>query len=233
MTRPEKRLTSAELILLAAGDLTNSGSAEFSEWQLSIAAWKRDLNRFGMRGYEKDHPDHKRVMKEVMGKANSNPLQRGLLEKPRPNIYHLTALGRSEIAALGARYKLGGEQPRSASQLYEDIARYTKHRVFLAWIKDPEEPRSWLGASAFLGLTRHDPVELNYRVRDPLRFAADGLAWCDENARDRLTPGPVGGGKAITRRDLEMLRDFVGVLETRFANQMGAIRRRGEQPMAR
>jgi len=178
-----------------------------------------------MRGFEGKHPDHKRVMKEIMGKAPANPIHRGLLEKIRPNYYRLTALGRAEagrLAEIGTR----DAPPRSASDLYDAIARYSDHRVFQAWLKDPAEPRSWLGVSAFLRLTKHDPSELNDRIREVLRCAQEGLAWHDEH-KSPLTRGPVGGGRAIAREDLERLKQFVGVLQERFETQMSAIRRRG------
>jgi hypothetical protein len=224
-----KRLTSTEVVLLAAFDLSASGQTEFSEWHLSEAAWKRDQNRFGMRGFEPKYPDHKRVMKEIMGKTSA--VHRGLLEKTRPNYYRLTAVGRAEVARLGSGQTGSGEL-RSISGAYDDLVRFVDHHVFKSWLKDGNEPRTWLGAAAFLGLTKHDPNELNNRLREPLRLAADGLAWMDENQRDHLTRGPVGGGKAVSRHDLQKVREFVELLQTRFATQIGAIQRRGEQPGA-
>ena len=229
MSLAPKRLTSAELILLAAHDLPKTGSSEFTEWQLSVATWKREPARFGMRGFEKEHPDHKRVMKEIMGKAPANPIQRGLLEKVRPNYYCLTPLGRAEATRLG---ELGqaknSSETQSASDLYDAVAHYTDHRVFQAWLNDPDEPRSWLGASAFLGIAKNDAAELRNRVRKAMRCATDGLAWCEEHNRPQLTRGPVGGGRAIARAELVRLQEFVSLLEVRFATQMNAIRKRGE-----
>jgi len=214
------------MVMLAAHDLTSAGSSEFSEWELSVAAWKRDEARFGMRGFEKDHPDHKRVMKEIMGKAPANPVQRGLLERTRKNHYRLTALGRAEASRLTHMSQPPGEHLRSASDLYDAIARFSDHRVFRAWLRDPAEPRSWLGAAAFLRIAKHDPAELNSRVREALHCADEGLAWCREHQRPQLMRGPIGGGKAITLTELEKLREFIGVLQGRFELQMSAIRRR-------
>ena len=226
--KPEKRLTSSEVILLGAHDLTAAGTSEFTEWQLSVATWKRDPIRFGMRGFEKDHPDHKRVMKEIMGQAPTNPIQKGLLERPRANHYRLTAVGRVEATRLAEAGRAGNDGPRSASDLYEAVARYADHRVFQAWLKDPSEPKSWLGASAFLGITKNDPAELNKRLREAGRCVSEGLSWCSEHGRSQLTRGPVGGGRAITRGEIDKLREFIDVLQTRFEPQMSAIRRRGD-----
>jgi hypothetical protein len=221
-----KRLTSTEVVLIAASDLAGpAGQGEFSEWQLSEAAWKRDQNRFGMRGFEDRYPDHKRVMKEIMGKTSA--VQRGFLEKTRPNHYRLSAVGRSEVARLAAGGPIAGEL-QSMSATYDGLLPFLDHRVFRGWLKDQNEPRTWLGAAAFLALRSHTPNELNNQLRAPLRFAADGLKWLDENQRDHLTRGPVGGGRAVTRLEVEKLREFVAVLQKRFATQIGAIQLRGE-----
>jgi hypothetical protein len=226
---PGKRLTSTEVVLLAAYDLSSVAQAEFSEWHLSEATWKRDQNRFGMRGFEQKYPDHKRVMKEIMGKTSA--VHRGLLEKTRPNYYRLTAMGRAEVARLDTGDSGGGEL-RSISHTYDGLFRYVDHRVFKAWLADQNEPRTWLGAVAFLGLTKHEPNELNRCMRAPVALAADGLAWFDENKREQMNRGPVGGGKGITRRDLQQLKEFVEILQTRFSAQISAIQRRGEHPGA-
>jgi hypothetical protein len=227
MSRADKRLTAADIVLLAASELGSSPSAEFSEWELSVATWKRDANRFGMRGFEADHPDHKRVMKEIMGKTGA--VQRGLLEKSRPNYYRMSALGRAAVSRLGGAQQSPAKELRSVSVLYDDIAKFTDHRVFSSWLRDPAEPRTWLGASAFLRIAKHDPNELNKCLRTPRERAADGLAWCDSHGRDQLTRGPVGGGKGISRIKLQKLVSFVDVLETRFEAQINAIKSRGEQ----
>ena len=73
----------AEEILLGADDLDRAGMREFSEWDLTVATWKRNPNRFGCRGYEDRYPDHKRVMMEIMGTTKKdNPLRRGWLSEP-------------------------------------------------------------------------------------------------------------------------------------------------------
>ena len=87
-------LTAAQEILLAAAELAREGKSAFSEWDLTVATWGRNKNRFGCRGYEDDYPDHKRVMMEIMGKSKKdNPIRRGWIERSRPNFYSLTALG--------------------------------------------------------------------------------------------------------------------------------------------
>src|SRR5215471_18541059 len=99
VTTPTK-LTASETVLLAAADLTAAGNHEFSEWDLTVAAWARDRARFGLRGYAQSYPDHKRVMMEIMGQKASSPVQQKNLEKVRPNYYRLTAQGKAVVARL-------------------------------------------------------------------------------------------------------------------------------------
>jgi len=226
VTPGEKKVTGAELIVLAANDLTLAGATEFSEWQLTVATWKRDKSKFGMRGFEAEHPDHKRVMKEIMGAAPRNPVVRGFLKRVRENHYSLTPVGRAEAAKLSVGQDIGAS-PRSVSELFEGVRKYAEHRVFLDWQRDPDEPRTWLGAAAFLELTTHEPLGLRNALRAPVRLAADALEWLDAHRRDQITRGPVGGGKAITRAELRKICEFVEVLQSRFASQIGAIDRRG------
>src|SRR5438093_13695669 len=98
------RHTAAQAILLAADDLMAQGASEFTEWDLTIAAWIRDRTRSGLRGYAQDHPDHKGVMMETMGKKPHNPVLLGLMEKVRPNTYRLSPPGRSEAKRLRTGY---------------------------------------------------------------------------------------------------------------------------------
>jgi hypothetical protein len=99
-TQTPRRLTAAQIILLAGDDLTNAGVSEFSEWELTVASWRRDQGRFGLRGYQEHYPDHKRVMMEIMGQKPHNPIHLKLMEKLRPNYYRLTSLGREEANRL-------------------------------------------------------------------------------------------------------------------------------------
>lgn len=227
MTRND-RLTAAQLILLAGATLTSDGAQDFTEWDLSVAAWKRDPNRFGCRGYEALYPDHKRVMMEIMGKTKKdNPLRRGWMEKAGTNRYRVTPLGRAEADRLAARTHADGMVNRSPAHVYDGIAPYVFHRVFIDYCRDPEEPRTWLGASAFLSLTTNSSLALEDRIRAASNAASQALQWMDETKEDSLRSGPVGGKRTVRRTDVAKLVRFIGELQSRFEAQMNAIRRRG------
>ena len=221
------RLTAAQLILLAAADLVTAGKQQFTEWDLTVAAWRRDRNRFGSRGYEDEYPDHKRVMMEIMGKTKKdNPLRRGWMEKAGTNLYRMTSLGLSEAERLAARSGAGAAGARSPALVYSTVEPYAFHRVFLDYIRDREEPRTWLGASAFLSLTQNTALALEDRLRAARAAVEQAMIWMNEAAADTLRSGPVGGKRTIRREDLERLAEFLQVLQTRFAGQMEAIRRK-------
>ena len=166
MMANKRQMTAAQEILIAAADLFDAGHREFSEWDLSVAAWKRDHNRFGCRGYEDLYPDHKRVMMEFMGQTKKdNPVRQGWLRRARTNYYEITSLGAAEADRL-REVVVGGEPSmRSGQVVYDAVSRYVFHPVFRKHLDDASEPRTWLGAQAFLGLSRLDAVALDDSLR--------------------------------------------------------------------
>src|SRR5262249_52240561 len=143
MLKTAPRYTAAQVILLAAEDLMAQGASEFSEWDLTIASWNRDKKRFGLRGYDQTHPDHKRVMMEIMGRKPQNPLMVGYMEKVRPNFYRLTSLGRAQAGRMRLNDDKSGKSKPTALDNYDHVSRLIGHRSYLNWGEDPEEPRRW------------------------------------------------------------------------------------------
>ena len=83
-----------------------------------------------------------------MGQKPQNPLALGFMEKIRPNIYRLTPLGR----AVANRLRSSGPAPASdeQSELYRFASDLTHHPALVAWRSDPDQPRYWADAAAFL-----------------------------------------------------------------------------------
>lgn len=219
------RTTAAEAILLAAAKL---GEGEFSEWALTVRAWQDDNARFGMRGFESLYPDHKRTMKEIMGQGKANPLRRGWMERTRPNHYSLTPLGRAEALRL-ASTNTGPRTKESAHSIYDAICPYLESRTFRMHRSDHSEPKMWLGAASFLGITRNnDAKHLDDRLRAVKETLAVALRWFDEHGHDeQLRRGPTGGGVAIRHSDVLDLERFLDLLISRFERQIAAVRERG------
>jgi hypothetical protein len=220
-------ITAAQAILLAGAALAANGKREFTEWDLTISAWQRDKNRFGLRGYEDQHPDHKRVMTEIMGQTKKdNPLRRGWFEKTGTNRYSITPLGISEAERLDARSSQKGVTIRSPQKIYDTIEPYVFHKVFLDYVRDPNEPRTWLGAAAFLSLSQNTATVLNTRLRTVESAVTQALGWMDEENQDTLIRGPIGGSRTVRRVDVEKLREFIGLLQRRFAAQIASIQKK-------
>jgi hypothetical protein len=238
VTTPQK-LTASETVLLAAADLTAEGKQEFSEWDLTVAAWKNDRQRFGLRGYALTHPDHKRVMMEIMGKKASSPVQQKYLEKTRPNYYRLTPLGKAIAAGLRSSQRPATPAPAETPnkpaakapapnapfmELYEKAALYVGKPEFRRWQDNPEEPRDWDGAARFLGINgpgaRVDPIERIEEIRAAIQAALD---WCTAQDTVYLTRGG-NHGSPIHVSDLANMLDFLQALTYRFPE---ALEKRG------
>jgi len=226
VTKGSERLTAAQEILLGAADIDRAGGKDFSEWDLTVATWKRNPNRFGCRGYEDRYPDHKRVMSEIMGTTKKdNPIRRGWLERTRSNYYRITNIGRAEADRLGEVKVTGEKSHRSPQPIYDAVAPLYRHPVFRKYCADTHEPRMWLGAASFLGLTSNEPQHVEDR-RKATRTAIDNaLAWLKDTKADSFRRGVSGGEEAISKDSLVKLREFLDVVESRFANQIEAIKK--------
>jgi hypothetical protein len=227
MVKIAPRYTAMQVILLAADDLMAQGMAEFSEWDLTVAAWNRDRNRFGLRGYAQTHPDHKRVMMEIMGKKPQNPLHLGLMEKIRPNFYRLTPLGRAEAARLRREPNAKPERAKDTTPVepdhYDLVSGFIHHAAFRRWKEDPEEPRRFAEAAAFLGIDpREKGAALAARFREVVQIVRNAIRWCNKHDVAYLTKNPTRAYPPIHFRDLAELLDFLQALSYRF-EQLGPL----------
>jgi hypothetical protein len=218
-------LTAAQEILFAAAEI--DAQTPFSEWDLTVAVWQRNPNRFGCRGYESKYPDHKRVMKEIMSSSNSNPLRKGWIERTGPNRYRLTNVGRSEVQRQSRQSGDIQQSTASPQAIYDAVGPLYRNPVFRKHLKDHEEPRLWLGAASFLQLANGDPQHLNDRLVSTRTSINDALEWLDAHQRDKITRGVTGGSEAIDRDSVLRLKGFLELIEERFAEQILAVRARG------
>lgn len=220
------RLTAVQEILLGAADIDRSGGKEFSEWDLTVATWKRNPNRFGCRGYEDNYPDHKRIMMEIMATAKKdNPLRRGWFERTRANHYRLTDIGRDAANQLADRNPEPGQSQRSPQPIYDAVSPLYRNPVFRKYIIDPEEPRMWLGAASFLGLTSNEPQHVEDRRRAVRTAIGNALTWLDATKSETIRSGVTGGEQGISRESLLKLKEFLAVIEKRYERQIAAIQK--------
>ena len=227
MVTTKQKFTASELVLLAASDLTAAGNQEFSEWDLTVAAWAVDRFRFGLRGYAQSYPDHKRVMMEIMGQKPSSPVQQKYLEKLRPNYYRMTPLGRAAAQRLRGGAPTGAEpelkptaKPVTVKELYETASVYVSRPEFRRWQDNPEEPKQWEGAASFLGILKGEKVEPAERIEEVRNAFKDAMDWCKVQEAAFLTRGSGQGGAPIHVRDLAEMLDFVQALIYRFPESL-------------
>jgi len=226
VSKATERLTAAQEILLGARDLDCTGVKEFSEWDLTVATWKRNPNRFGCRGYEDQYPDHKRVMMEIMGTTKKdNPIRRGWLERIRTNYYRVTDIGRSEADRISDTKATGEKSYRSPQPIYDAVSPFYRHPVFRKYCSDPQEPRMWLGAASFLGLKSNDAQHVEDCRKAARTAIENALKWLDETKAGSFRRGVSGGEEAISKDSLVKLLEFLDVIENRFVHQFEAIKK--------
>ena len=219
-------VTAAQAILLGASDLSAEGKGEFSEWDLAVATWKRNPNRFGCRGYEGQYPDHKRVMMEIMGTTKKeNPIRKGWFEKVRPNTYRLTNIGITEADRLKRNVSSDRKSVRSPQAIYDAVAPLYKNSAFRKHSRDADEPRMWLGAASFFQLSSGDPLHLEDRLRATEATIDNALDWMAEHNAEQIQRGVSGGSESITKDTLLKLRAFYQTLLERFSGQIDAVKK--------
>ena len=218
----EEKLTARQEVLLAAAEISDfKTGVEFTEWDLTVKAWKLNPTRWGMTGYENVYPDHKRVMNELMAAGTHRLVGKGWLERSSTNHYKLTPAGLAE--ALGIQTEDRAPTNRHLA-LYDAVRPLAFHRVFEAYLADENEPKIWLGVAAFLGLSRNDPEFFERRLASAKATVREAIQFLQKQGVEQLRRGD--SGKGITLDRLSRLERFVGILEVRFQPQIAAIRAR-------
>jgi len=100
------------------------------------------------------------------------------------------------------------------------VSQYVNRPEFRRWQDNPEEPREWAGAAAFLGLAKDakaDPPDRIEEIRAAFKAAID---WCNVQEAAFLTRGSGQGGAPIHVRDLANMLDFLQALIYRFPEKL-------------
>lgn len=221
MSGTERRLTAVQMILLAADDLASAGHEdEFSEFELTVATWNRDRTRFGLRGFADRHPDHKRVMMEIMGNKASNPILLQFMQKTRPNHYRITSYGRVEASRLRSIESGTPEKGNAMRELYDNVAAFATHPVFARWRDEPSEPEKWKDAASFLGIRIERPGEALEKMTSAWNVCRAAIDWCIAHKMETLPQGTHRGSPSIHMRDLSDLQSFLQALKYRFPDHL-------------
>ena len=167
-------------------------------------------------------------MLEIMSRKKAdNPIRQGWVERIRNNYYRTTPSGLVAAEMLDSRPRLVSPTQRSPQSIYDSVARYVFHPVFRKYLLDPSEPKTWLEAQEFLGLSRDEDLELEDRVGAIKNPAEQAVEWMGSAQTQVMRSGSTAGGKIIHRLQLKKLLGFIDTLESRFNEQMEVTRRRG------
>lgn len=215
----KENLSSTEEVLLAATRLSTESLKEFTEWDLTIEAWKLNKNRWGLQGHE-EYPDHKRVMNEVMAAGTQKIVGRGWIERTRPNHYKVTQLGLAKAKSL---LDVSQSEKRNIN-LYDAISIYVKNPTFELYFINKILPENWLDVAAFLKLNKYDPQTLE-KILNYIRSAIkESLNYLKENKVNALIRGKSTQNPPITKERIIELNKFIELLEEKFKAQFDAIR---------
>ncbi len=212
-------LSSTEEVLLAATRLSTESLNEFTEWDLTVEAWKLNKNRWGLKGHE-EYPDHKRVMNEVMAAGTQKIVGRGWIERTRPNHYKVTQLGLAKAKSL---LDVSQSEKRNVN-LYEAIKVYVKNSTFESYFINKSLPDNWLDVAAFLKLNKYDAQTLGKILNYIRNTINESLNYMKENKVDALIRGKSANTPPITKERIIELSKFIELIEEKFKPQFDAIR---------
>lgn len=143
MTRFVESADSIPAMLCRAASEAFAGKP-FGTADLTVAAWKKYPERFGLRGYEATAPDHNRVVSALSGAKGM--AAKGLLAKEGQG-YRLTPKGRLladganlgplDLLSLSRAYALWRES-RTAEITYEDAGEFWRDAGRLAGLDDDD-----------------------------------------------------------------------------------------------
>jgi hypothetical protein len=222
-----RRASLREQVLLAAlecsgGDLEKTFTSE----DLLVAAWKRDRLAWGLRGYEREHPDVDKLRKEIdsrgarEGTSSTGLVSAGLLLRVRERMYRLTPAGLAAASeVVGAEPETRGKATRA---LADAVNAILSHSVFCGWLKDSNSPKHFRDAGHFWGIAPGTPPKvIQTRILDVDHNLESALTILDSERVDEVT---ARHGKALfDRADIERAMKFQAVLKERFTRDLATL----------
>jgi len=120
-----KAIGTVATLLKAASELPEIFSAE----ELVVAAWLKDKDSLGLKGYEALYPNSNKIFSTLMGKNGLE--RRGYLKKVGPKLYSLMPAGKALVIPNGKPLEVRASKGLEAQFLgYFDSP--TKHKVAIA-----------------------------------------------------------------------------------------------------
>jgi hypothetical protein len=207
--------------LLAAALECSGGDTNrtFSSEELLIAAWKHDPASWGLRGYEREHPDSNRIHRELdsRGKGQRGIVGNGFLEKVRPRTYRLTPKG------LAAATVVSDADPEARERLNRvleaEVTRIIEHPAFIAWLTDRSKPRSFRDVGHFWGVAPGTPPRVaRRRVEAVQETLTAALQLLERRELDQV--GDRQGRLLFELADVERGLEFHQEMKQRFGKEL-------------
>lgn len=221
------RASLREQVLLAALDCSGGDLEKpFTSEDLLVAAWERDRLAWGLRGYEREHPDIDKLRKEIdsrgarEGAPSTGLVSAGLLLRVRERMYRLTPAGLAAASqVVGAKPDTRGKATRALSDAVNAIL---SHSVFRGWLKDSSSPKHFRDAGHFWGIAPGTPAKvIQARIQDVDHNLETALSILDTERVDEVS---ARHGKALfDRTDIERAKTFQAVLKERFAKDLATL----------
>jgi hypothetical protein len=194
-------------------------SRTFSSEDLLIAAWKHDPASWGLRGYEREHPDSNRIHRELDSRGKGNPgiVGDGYLEKVRPRTYRLTPKG---LAAASMASDADPEARERLNRVLEaEVTRIIEHPAFRAWLSDKTKPRSFRDVGHFWGIAPGTPARV---ARQRVNAVEETLTAAGQllDHRDLDEVGDRQGRLLFERADVVRGLEFHREMKNRFESEL-------------
>ena len=219
MTLRQAKDLKGQLILAAIECAGGDPAKTFTFEELLVKAWAKDPLAWGLRGFEREHPDSERIHRELdsRGSAGRGLVQQGILAKVKPRIYRLTPKGIAFASQLEPSD--GDSRERAGRYVGAEIRKILTHPVFREWLRDPSRPKNFREAGLFWGIAPGTPPRI---IQDRMRQIDDNLSAAlsllDERGVTEI--GDARGSPLFDREDIERCREFQRALKERFAAEL-------------
>lgn len=209
-----------EQVLLAALECSNGDvTATFTFEELLIAAWKSNPNAWGMRGFEREHPDPERLHREVdsRGKGQKGLIGLGYLEKVQTRAYRLTPAGLVRASQIKPSDSAALE--KATRTLEGELKKILEHPVFTVWLKEQKPPKSFRDAGHFWGIAPGTPPKV---IRERVESVERSLQAASDllKARGVDKIGEQRGRLLYEEEDVIRALEFQRLLKATFAKDL-------------
>ena len=213
----EPVLSLGDKVLVAALLLSNAEIArDFTAEDLAVEAWRQDRLAFGLRGYEREHPDSNKVYTKIDGQ--SGLVTKGWLVKSGERTLRITEAGLSRAVTLSGS-RDSDLQAKLERTLQDSVNRILNHPELQAWLEDRAKPARFRGAGHFWGIAPGTPAQV-------VRARILGVEKTLQAALEVLTQRGAAevmvqrGRVLFERRDIELCLEFQRALRTRFRSDL-------------